>query len=82
MKKQLLFVLLVGLIALGCSSRSVNFDYDKSADFSSFKTYAWHEGEQSIKEEILSATSVSWTRSTSRCRRRASERSARALMCT
>jgi hypothetical protein len=32
MKKQLLFVLLVGLVALGCSAR-VNFDYDKSADF-------------------------------------------------
>jgi hypothetical protein len=51
MKKQMLFVLWVGLIAVGCSSRSVNFDYDRSADFSSFKTYAWHDGELSIKEE-------------------------------
>jgi hypothetical protein len=50
MKNQLLFVLLVGLVALSCSAR-VNFDYDKSADFSSFETFAWHEGQQTIKEE-------------------------------
>jgi hypothetical protein len=50
-KKQLLFILLVGVISLGCSSRSVNFDYDRSADFASYETYAWHEGEQSIQEE-------------------------------
>jgi hypothetical protein len=50
--KQLFSIVLMGAaLALGCSSRKVNFDYDKSADFSSFKTYAWHEGEQSIKEE-------------------------------
>jgi hypothetical protein len=51
MKKQLLFILLSTVIAAGCSSRSVNLDYDLSADFSSFETYAWYEGEQTIKEE-------------------------------
>ena len=51
MKKKALFVLLAGFVAVGCSSRSVNFDYDRGADFSSFETYAWHEGDQSIKEE-------------------------------
>ncbi|UCH83766.1 MAG: DUF4136 domain-containing protein [Candidatus Latescibacterota bacterium] len=36
-------VLLVGLVALvvGCSSISVNQDYDSEADFMAYKTYAW-----------------------------------------
>ena len=50
--KQLFNIALLGsVLALGCSSRKVNFDYDRSADFSSFKTYAWYDGQQSIKEE-------------------------------
>ena len=51
MKSLYVTALLGAVMALGCSSRKVNFDYDQSADFSSFKTYAWHEGQQTIKEE-------------------------------
>ncbi len=29
------------LFVMGCSSLTVNYDYDKEADFSSYKTYAW-----------------------------------------
>jgi hypothetical protein len=35
-----ILISLVGL-AVGCSSYSVNQDYDKDADFTSYKTYAW-----------------------------------------
>ena len=49
--KVFLNIALLGLaLTLGCGPK-VNFDYDKSADFSSLKTYAWHEGQQTIKEE-------------------------------
>ncbi|MEJ2719699.1 MAG: DUF4136 domain-containing protein [bacterium] len=36
-------LILVGLAGLmvGCSSYSVNFDYDQQADFASYKTFAW-----------------------------------------
>ena len=51
MKTLLNIALLGSVLALGCSSRKVSFDYNRGADFSSFKTYAWHEGEQSIKEK-------------------------------
>lgn len=41
--KTSFLVLLVGLIALtaGCSSISVNHDYDSDADFAAYQTYAW-----------------------------------------
>lgn len=45
MKKLLLLALSAGLLA-GCSSVSVNRDYDTSADFSSLKTFAWQHTEQ------------------------------------
>ena len=38
MKSLLSIALLGSFLALGCSSRKVNFDYDRSADFSSYKT--------------------------------------------
>ena len=37
--------------AVSCSSMKVNNDYDRQADFSSYKTYAWHESETSLKDE-------------------------------
>lgn len=45
MKKLLLLALSAGLLT-GCSSVSVNRDYDTSADFSSLKTFAWQHAEQ------------------------------------
>lgn len=45
MKKLLLLVVSAGLLA-GCSSVSVNRDYDTDTDFSSLKTFAWQHAEQ------------------------------------
>jgi hypothetical protein len=41
--KTVFLVLVVGLIglAVGCTSFSVNQDYDSDADFAAYKTYAW-----------------------------------------
>lgn len=41
--KKYLFILLVTFFASACSSLRVSYDYDKLADFSSFKTYAHSE---------------------------------------
>jgi hypothetical protein len=38
---SLLFAFLAMTAVLGCSSITVNYDYDKKADLTSFKTYAW-----------------------------------------
>ena len=37
-------------LVMGCSSMKVNNDYDHQADFSSYKTYAWHESDQSLED--------------------------------
>jgi len=50
MKK--LFVVLVSLVLFaGCSSISVQSDYDNSADFASYKSYSWYSGE--VSDDIL-----------------------------
>ncbi|MFQ5585147.1 MAG: DUF4136 domain-containing protein [Calditrichia bacterium] len=41
------------LIAIGCSSVSVNYDYDPATDFSKFKTYSIYNGQ--IEGDALSA---------------------------
>ena len=38
------------VLAIGCSSMKVNTDFDQEADFSSYKTYAWHESATNIKD--------------------------------
>ena len=43
--KTLLVAVSVGLLA-GCSSVSVNRDYDTSVNFSNLKTFAWQHAEQ------------------------------------
>jgi len=43
----LLVVLGLMAVAVGCSSISVNYDYDSEANFASYQTYAWVEQEQS-----------------------------------
>ncbi len=34
---------LIAALAVGCSSIQANYDYDPTADFTKFKTYAWME---------------------------------------
>lgn len=38
------------VVAVGCSSMKVNYDFDRQADFSQYKTYAWHDGEANVKD--------------------------------
>lgn len=45
MKKLLLLAVSAGLLS-GCSSVSVNRDYNTAIDFSGLKTYAWQHAEQ------------------------------------
>lgn len=35
-----------------CSSEKLNFDYDRQANFSSYETYAWHDGENTLADEF------------------------------
>ncbi len=37
-------------LAVGCSGMKVNNDYDRDADFSSYKTYSWHESDMNVKD--------------------------------
>lgn len=39
--KMWLLVVALTVLTAGCSSISVRYDYDKTADFQSYKTYAW-----------------------------------------
>ncbi len=49
--KKLLAVAVVLLAAtVACSSMKVNNDYDHQADFSKYKTYAWHESSTNIAD--------------------------------
>ena len=49
--KRLAILLVVFAVMTACSSRKVNFDYDRQADFSKYQTYAWHEVDTSLKDE-------------------------------
>lgn len=40
---RIAFAALAALVTVGCSSQKVDYDYAHEADFSKFKTYAWHE---------------------------------------
>ncbi len=45
-------ILLLAVAAwAACSSRKVNIDYDRAADFSKYKTFAWHEADNSLAQE-------------------------------
>jgi hypothetical protein len=46
--KKLLFITLVALVS-GCSSVKVSYDYDKTKDFTKFKTYAYTEDALALK---------------------------------
>jgi hypothetical protein len=49
--KRVLLIVSALAFAAGCSSMNVNYDYDRQADFSSYKTYSWHESQTSLREE-------------------------------
>ena len=61
--KKLFYLLFVLIVAASCSSVKVSSDYDKSAGFSSYKTYAFTEEAMSLpvddlnKNRILNAVS-------------------------
>lgn len=39
------------VLTVGCSSMKVNTDFDRQADFSSYKTYAWRDSATSLKDK-------------------------------
>ncbi len=53
MKRLTLLLMAVLAVTGACSSMKVNNDYAREADFSSYKTYAWHEADTSLKEENM-----------------------------
>lgn len=46
MKKNIFFLMILGVFAAGCATVSVNSDYDTKADFSKLRTYAWESESQ------------------------------------
>lgn len=48
-----LVVLLLVMSFVGCSSISYNSDYDPAADFASYKTYKWYEGDPVSGDALL-----------------------------
>ena len=53
MKKLLLFLTLVVITAVSCSTVKISSDFDKSAGFSSYKTYAFTEEALNIQLDDL-----------------------------
>lgn len=48
---KLRFVFLAAMVAAaGCSSMSVNHDYDRQADFSGYSTYEWRDGDANVAD--------------------------------
>ena len=45
MKRQIATLAAIAALATGCGGVTVNTDYDADADFSSYKTYSWHESD-------------------------------------
>ncbi len=50
MKIRLIACVLVILATLGCSSLKVNQDWDRSANFSQYKTYAWQDSGETVRD--------------------------------
>lgn len=50
MKTQLAVAAAFLAVAIGCSSMKVNYDWDHQADFSNYKTYAWHDSDTNVKD--------------------------------
>jgi len=50
MKSRLGVALAFLLVTIGCSSMKVNYDYDRQADFSQYKTYAWHDSDTNVAD--------------------------------
>ena len=49
MKKLLVFAVAL-VVAAGCSSMKISNDYDRQADFSQYKTYAWHDSDTNVAD--------------------------------
>lgn len=47
---------LVVLLVSGCASNGANVDFDPSADFSAFKTFAWSESTDDATSKSITAT--------------------------
>jgi hypothetical protein len=54
-RTTLLIVAVLALTTAACSSMKVNNDFAAEADFSSYKTYAWHDDDTSLQEENMLA---------------------------
>ncbi len=50
MKLRISMAVVLLAVAAGCSSMKVNHDYDRQADFSSFKTFAWHDSGTNVAD--------------------------------
>ena len=53
MKRFHVAVVLFLVGALGCSSVSINYDYDPDADFSSYRSYAWMKNTQTSQNSLM-----------------------------
>ena len=43
---RIAFAALAVVVTVGCSSQKIDYDYAHEADFSKYKTYAWHEDDK------------------------------------
>ena len=50
MKARMAVAVAMMAVAIGCSSMKVNHDWDRQADFSMYKTYAWHDSDTNVKD--------------------------------
>src|SRR6187402_417007 len=51
--KKLLLLCMIAAVVTSCSSVKVGYDYDKQADFTKYKTYAFSEDVQNLPIEQL-----------------------------
>ncbi len=50
MKARLAIAVAAMGVAIGCSSMKVNHDWDRQANFSTYKTYAWHDSDTNVQD--------------------------------
>ncbi|GMR23548.1 MAG: DUF4136 domain-containing protein [Acidobacteriota bacterium] len=50
MKARLAVAGAIAAVAIGCSGMKINHDWDRQADFSKYKTYAWYDSDTNIKD--------------------------------
>jgi len=63
MKTKYLFIMLISAVFFaGCSSISVNTDYDTGTNFANYKTYSWPTNSEKIKDDDLSMNPIMYNR--------------------